>query len=262
MKTYEEMARSVMEKAQRHRRKQKRTMISVISSVAVFAVCLTAAFAVWGEDSGIWNMSGEDTWQPRLVLRCSATEFRNQEGLLEDVVSPLEFMLRVRDIRGMTPEQVNLVLEEEENYKDQWWQGEDGLQGERSYTRWGTDNAYISLFYNEFLYLAVSDFEQVKDFTVKTTETGSATVVPYPYIDSQDEGVTDAVKTGIHINWSLSDYTIDEIEKNPEIKLSEIKDTVSVSVEFEDGTTETAVIDITVDDEGQVYVTNKGIFVN
>lgn len=261
MKTYEEMTQSVMEKAQQHRIKQKRAIFSVVSLVAVFAVCLTAVFAVWGENFGIGNMSGADTWQPRLILRCSATEFRNQEGLLEGVVSPLEFMLRVRDIRGMSQEQVTLALEEEENYKNQWWQGEDGLQGERSYTRWGTDNAYISLFYNEFLYIAVSDFEQVKDFTVETTQTGCATVVPYPYVDSQDAEATDAVKTGIHINWSPSDYTIDKIEDDPELKLSEIKDTVSVSVLFKDGTTETLIVEITVDDEGLVYVTNKGIVV-
>lgn len=43
------------------------------------------------------------------------------------------------------------------------------------------------------------------------------------------------------------------------VMAEELTDTITVTVEFTDGTKEIAVIEITVDDDGQIYGTFKGV---
>ena len=181
-----------------------------------------------------------------------------EKEMVEDVVVPLDFLIRVRDIRRVyTDEERKKIMAEEAAINKELLASASGPQGEKGSTRWGSENSIVSLVQNEFLYLAVSDYEQVEDMSVETTEAGGATVVPYPYEVKAPDGSVTTIKTGIHINWTLSDGTINRIDENPDMPLSEICDTVVVTVKFRDGITEQVVIDLTVDDAGQIYVTHR-----
>ena len=118
-------------------------------------------------------------------------------------------------------------------------------------TSWRTDKTLVSTIYAGSFYLTVDDYAQVRDVSVTTTGIGDASINS---VDYYEESLSD----GVGITWFLSDEGVDMIEKDPELKLSELTDTVTVTVEFNDGTKEIAIIDITVDEEGQIYGTFQG----
>ena len=61
------------------------------------------------------------------------------------------------------------------------------------------------------------------------------------------------------MNWSVSDRFAHEFEKNSKYRLETIRDTITVTIYYENGATETLIFDITVNEEGQLFVTQRGI---
>jgi hypothetical protein len=55
-----------------------------------------------------------------------------------------------------------------------------------------------------------------------------------------------------YVDWYLNHEVLIE---DPDMPLSSIRDSLEVTITYEDSTTERIVIDITIDDEGQVYAT-------
>ena len=259
MKTYEEMTRSVLEKGKKCRARRKKNWMCGATVAAMLCLILSAGFLYGGKN-------GITPTQQTIALQKGVSRLQvfyagnaTQQEMVEDVVTPLDFLIRVRDIRRVyTEEERNAIMREENAINKEILASASGPQGEKGSTRWGSENTIVSLVQNEFIYLAVADYDQVLNMSVETTEAGCATVVPYPYEKIDPDGAVIEKATGIHINWSLSDTTVNRIDADPDMKLSGICDTVTVTVGFKDGTTETVMIDITVDDAGQIYVTHKG----
>lgn len=258
MKTYEEMTRSVLEKEKKCRARRKKNILYGASLAAVLCLILSAGFLYGGKNEIIPTEQTIELKKSVSRLQVFYAGNAEQEEMVEDVEAPLDFLIRVRDIRKIrNAEQRAEIMGEEKQINQKAVASATGPQGEKGYTCWGSENSIVSLVQNEFLYLAVSDYEQVEDMSVETTEAGAATVVPYPYEVKAPDGSVTTIKTGIHINWTLSDATINRIDENPDMPLSEICDTVVVTVKFRDGITEKVVIDLTVDDAGQIYVTHR-----
>lgn len=262
MKTYKEMTESVVMKAKAEQKRRSRTVGIIASAAVVVCFICTVAVALQGQMTDGTAKAGT-LRESRLVLMCAAAEFEQEEALVEGVITPLKYLVRVRDIRGVVLEAERAEIDREEAaINKELLSAQSGAQGEKGSTRWGSKNTIVSLVQNEFLYIMVADYEQVLDMSVKTTDAGCATVVPYPYERTDENGAVTKVDTGIHINWSLSDATINRIDADPDMKLSEISDTVTVTVNFKDGTTETVKIELTADDEGHIHVTHKGTVVS
>ena len=272
MKTYEEMTRSVLEKGKKCRARRKKNIMLGASVTAVMALVLSAGFLLGGngnpaaaEQTAALKETGKTVALKEKVSRLQLFYAGNttREEITTEVVTPLDFMIRVRDIRKVrNAEQRAEILEEEKRINRQVTESAVGPQGEKGFTCWGSENSIVSLVENEFLYIAVADYSQILDMSVKTTEAGCATVVPYPYEMTGPDGTVTKVDTGIHVNWSLSDVTINRIDEDPDMKLSAICDTVTVTVNYKDQTTETVVLALTVDDAGQIYVTHKSTTVS
>ena len=61
------------------------------------------------------------------------------------------------------------------------------------------------------------------------------------------------------LDCSLGDYTTRNIfVANPETPLSTLRDTFTVTINYKNGTKEIVIIDVTVDDNGQIYMTQRG----
>ena len=250
MKTCEEMANAVMNRARKCRAQRKKRILRTISVAAVFLLLLTAGMYWDRKESG-----GETARSPRLVVMCAAAEYEEQTKLSANMEKPLKFLIRVRDIRDVKryADYVDILAEEAAFREDIWSEQTDGdLQTNNQYTRWGDENAIISLIYKGFLYLKLDDYNQIQDISVYTMDAGVATISDYTV---QDE---DIQEKGIGINWSLSDATVEKLCKDPQMPLSDIHDTIRVRVQFKDGLVEIMVIELSVDDEGQIYVKLQG----
>lgn len=246
MKTCKEMTQAVLEKAGCRRRRNRQ----IGATVAALLLFCTAVFA-----SAVGRDTQRQTMQPRLVVMCSAAEYTQGTPIASGVERPLNFLIRVRDLRGIHYyRDVVKILEEEAQFREELLgqENENGIKPDSQYIRWQDENAMISLIYRGFLYIKVEDYSAVQTVTIETTETGKATTGIYSYEEGEE------IKKGISILWRLSDATVERICQDPQMKLSAISDTIRVKVLFQDGTTEIAVIELTANDEGQIYVRHKG----
>lgn len=246
MKTCKEMTQAVLKEAKRRRKRNGR----IAATVAACVILCTAVFA-----SVMAGNAPGQTAQPRLVVMCSAAEYTQGTPIASGVEKPLNFLIRVRDLRGIHYyRDVVKILQEEARFREELLGKEDenGIKPDSQYIRWQDENAMISLIYRGFLYIKVEDYDAVQNVSLETTQAGEATTGIYSYEEGGE------FKKGISILWRLSDAMVEQISQDPQMKLSAISDTIRVKVTFRDGTTEIAVIELTADDEGQIYVRHKG----
>ena len=62
-----------------------------------------------------------------------------------------------------------------------------------------------------------------------------------------------------YLDWGISSELAQSIREDPTIPLESIRDTITVTIYYENGATETLIFDITVNEEGQIFVTQRGI---
>ena len=251
MKSYEQMAESVLMREKIERAAQKKRRGKIVT-VAV-CMCLTAMVVFFG---GMTKriVDGGDVRDPRVSVFCvTANAAEQRQKMIESETLPYNAVLRVRDITGLGPEELNALRNADKEYAKQ-------LAGENSFDYggldWGmtnrtTDQVMVSAICVGSFYMTVDDYAQIQDVTATTTQIGHASQYHTNYYDASQ-------KDGIGISWALSETGVDMIEENPSMPLSQIKDTVTVTVEFKDGTKEIVIIDITVDDDGQIYGTFRG----
>lgn len=259
MKSFEEMTQSVLNRAKEQRSAQKRRNRNIIVAAAACICSLTLAIVV-----GIKFYSPTPTDQtsdtsiapnaiPKITLLTAAINTDSPQELVQDIVMPFNMKLRVRDIRGLTKQEADQVRFEE---RTSGAASETLVPADGIVIQYGTNTAVITLIYNGKFYLILDDYAQVQDMSVTTTSAGTATLT-HGHYKADDETVHRATL----IKWMLSNATVDKITENPTMKLSEIRDTLTVTIKLKDGNTATVDLELTVDDDGKVYITQRGITV-
>ena len=251
MKSYEEMTNAVLFRAKEEKAAQKHRRRKALA--AAFCVCFTG-LAVFAGVVAARQPDMEENRKTRISL-FSVTAYAAEQPLqmMKGGTVPYNAVLRIRDIAGLSVSEVQELQNTDKEYADRMAKHNPEKQGELNWsvTSWRTDKTLVSTIYAGSFYLTVDDYAQVRDVSVTTTGIGDASINS---VDYYEESLSD----GVGITWFLSDEGVDMIEKDPELKLSELTDTVTVTVEFNDGTKEIAIIDITVDEEGQIYGTFQG----
>ncbi len=279
MKTYHEMTESVLQKADKEILKKERRRRNGVC-IAASGLCLALLLTVLGmgveqppvvsptlpvDQPGL-SVDATDAPQPTEKAKVKITYLSNIEGqTTQETVSsgvsfPLNAMIRVRDVRGLSEEAVNTALQEEQTIVDEF-----RMPGEGGYGRWVNESVIISIVRNGSITLDFSDcspVKPVKDVKIETTRTGNVriggrlsamppegtTAVPYwPYM------------LEAYLGWQISSELAQSIREDPTIPLESIRDTVTVTIYYENGATETLIFDITVNEEGQIFVTQRGI---
>lgn len=250
MKSNEEMVRSVLERVKKARARQARIRTTVVSVAACFClVTLTVlgAAELWLPAQETTEATKQNCKSRLSVFSVNAAEYRI---LIEDVDFP-QGIIRVRDVSENTELEKVFIRRE--------MLAEGKAFGEGSWIRHGTrgetEDTIVVLTFAERLMVVPEDIEQVADYSATATNQQITNCSINPNRDPD----TGEIYRGIEIQWYPSAEFFDKLLENPkETKLSELKDTITVTVKFTDGSTESVVVDVNADDDGNIYMTKRG----
>lgn len=251
MKSYEEMTEDVLNRARKEkqiRQHRKNTVITMIAGMFCLCIAILGVLQFHMPDHHTSAQNVDRESRMSFILRCSAAQADTAE-LIKDMVVPCQSMIRICDVTGFS----------ETESEKAWTEAKDFAKGvfsnsaaDDSSSLWRSDTAIISLICDGRLELVVEDIAAVEDMIVTATEMGAAGLGAADYYEKNDS---------IVLYWTLSDAAIKQIEKDPGIKMSTLSNTLTVKVKFKDGTTESATIDIIINDDGYVYAAQRGITV-
>ena len=151
------------------------------------------------------------------------------------IATPLDYFVFYRNLRGLSKE-------ERDEISAQW----RAIQNEMK----NGDSGYsCSSFVGQDMILGTV----IKGRLGITSNRGKIRAVS---VTTVNKGIGDTgwgrVDDAFHVCWYLS---YEALIENRDMPLSSIRDSLEVTITYEDSTTERIVIDITIDDEGQVYAT-------
>ena len=275
MKTYREMTESVLQKAGAEIQKRERRLRNGVF-IAASGLCLALVLTVVGVGMGKTpevvptetnqqpNLSVDATQPVETQAKLKVTYLSDIEGqttqetVTAGVRIPLSAMVRVRDIRNLSKSDVDKVMEEERTF------GKEYLTGRGGYTSlYQGTGAVLSIFSNGSITLDLSECDPVKNVEIKSSNKGVVYGASGQMRELPPEG------TPIHsywpymleayIEWELPIEARNALNENPDLPLSFIEDTITVTIHYENGAIETLVFNITVNDEGQIFVSQRGI---
>ena len=142
-------------------------------------------------------------------------------------------MIFVRDLRGLNDEERSAA-------KKEWREFDEMMKaGAQTSCTYVGGNLVMGTYMKGFIGV-VSDQLEIRSISAHTV----------------NEGIGDYGMCGgpdvFGVSWFLSPNVLQD---DPSIPLSTIRDTLEVTVNYKDGTTETIFIDISMNDEGQVFAT-------
>lgn len=283
MKSYEKMTDSVLRKVQLRKEEQKRcnrTMVLTTLGICCFMLVIllvgSTCFSNWNISKGDAPIISEtgtpvvddavDELASRLTLLCAVPGESFAEVMEANITLPYKAEIRVWNISGMTEEQLlEKVLSEERAYKEQM---KAIYPEEFNYGRHRRDNVVVTTVSAGCFRMEFEDVQLVERIRATVTENGYLMAYPrsdYGCFSAQGEllGIdidgdnfrqTLAMKgnENLEMFWQISPLVADKINADPEINLTEIEDTITLIVNYTDGTEETIKVNISVDAQGQV----------
>ena len=282
MKTYEEMAQSVICRAKAHKAMRNRWIAGSVAAVLALCVCVGV----------LGNRSQNPTVQEPTVTQNLKMEprvtFLYAQGdtaseLKQGVKLPSHCELRVVDVSGMTDEEIKAIAQEEQEYADALTDAypDDKGPGWTQYSSNGYPGVYNDPLVATFIHsgqfiLKTQDWELVD--SIEATTKNSVLILPglsrtedidpfaYPQsrhylINKEEVNVSyylgKEYSGGIGMNMGLGSGVVWYLNDNP-IPLSQLSETFTFTFNFTDGTQETHTIDMIFNDDGQIYTLYKG----
>lgn len=177
MKTYEQMTQSVLDKAKTQKAAQRRRN-NCLGLVAAGLCCIVLTITLFGRqktpdipqtDLSVSSTDSIDTAKPRIVLLCAASDKEEPKVMEERVITPYQAELRVRDITGMTEEQIHKIGEEEATYISKMF---GTCSDNKAYGQYVLDNAFVTTISLGEFGIKLNDIDMVARLRVTTTENG------------------------------------------------------------------------------------------
>jgi hypothetical protein len=199
------------------------------------------------------------------VYFLTATEEGTELAPLQaNMTLPWDHVFHVRDLKGLTQEQIHEVVEEENQAQKDFIEKYDGLIGEGRYDTYYSRNAvvrYYSAGMASLILLNNSQIERVDREATGVLRVGSKNLALQEDYTFGKDGYAVTVPGGslrIYLDCGMTEETRKIFEENPETPLSTIRETITITIHYKNGTKEIVVIDVTVDDDGQIYMTQRG----
>lgn len=281
--------------AERNRR--RKTILAIAASGLCLALVLVAVGAFWKAPAGTDNTNPTismknpttapaqpevtEPTQQELPLYTGQVYFlnANREGtdltpMQANMTVPVNSMFRVRSLQGMTDSEAEKVIEEEKAFqtafKEKYGNSDGGsymmhVMGGFSIDDWkDAYRAVVQYLSGGKASLILLDASKINDFDVETTGAinvygGYGTYNQDVTIGEGEAAVT--IPEGcfrIYLHLSLGDKMVKIFKEDPDTPLSTLNDTITVTINYKNGAKEIIVIDVTVDDEGYVYMTQRG----
>lgn len=262
MKTYNEMTESVLKLAKARaaaQKRKRRKIFGLVGATTCVALVLVAAIVAKRMErptvSAPQETESNETTPPAAqrndatVVLLSTVDGQQVEDFLKPgVATPTEWLIRVRDIRGLSEAERKKALREEEDFADALWEkNKPNWKAFKSTTR--HSNTIISHICTGCLSVTFDDLSLISSMDVETTGTGT--------IFRSSWSAWTEPRGGIQLDWVFSSETRKILDKEPETPLSTFEDTIVLTVNYKDGSQKIFTFYITLNDEGQVFVTQK-----
>lgn len=295
MKSYDEMAQSVLVRAEKERIVQKRRNRNIVLSVIAGVCCLTCAILVGmrlnapeAQDPMLNNVTvsqdkipSNDTL-PQDEMPSDATVPSVDEiigieppdletgpiqygtdgiallttfsdgsyvQMMENVRTPVYGQFRIRDVRGLTVEEIGKVRSEEKATAEAIFAKTKGT--DHSFCQYSSNGAIITMLFAGRTGVMIEDFTLVEDVSITTTGVGDLVFSTAIYNNSNARLY--------EVTWLPSDETDQIIYEDPTVKPSQFRDTITFTITYKDGSVKTVIVDISFDDEGMAYIVQREI---
>ena len=292
MKSYEEMTRSVLDKAQICKAAQKRRNSGVVIVAAcVCCAVLTVTLAVQkdrqpGADIKLEasttvsqnepsEVVGVDAVSPRLVLLCAPSRNDTPRVMEEKIKIPYNGELRVSDISGMTEEEKRQLGKEEAAYIENLW---GDFANESGFGRYMLDNVMVTTISVGEFGIRLDAMDMVSRIRVSVTENGS--IISYPRVEgcktsaytfeddqqliididgeSLKESLAQNGRDTLGLFWNISPWSVTKLDKDPDMDLSQFSDRITITIDYTDGRVEETTVLMLVDSNGQISAMLEG----
>ena len=199
------------------------------------------------------------------VFFLTATEEGAALGPVQgNMTFPIAHMFRIVDLREMTAEEKYKAKMEAVELEDEFRKQYGKLRGEGHYGTYSSEKVIIQQFSAGFASVVILDNSQVDSVEKETTgvfNLGDSRAIHYEDVTlgQGEHAVTlPAGSKRLFLTLSMSLETQETYVTDPSTPLSNLSDTITVTIHYKNGTKEIVMIDITVDDNGQVYMTQRG----
>jgi len=283
MKTYEEMTSSVLQRATAgiaERNRRRKTILTVTATGLCLALVLAAVGVFWDVPAGV-----NDPTQPTISMEnptttpteediivhtgnvyfLTATEERAELTPMQaNMTLPWDHIFHVRSLKGMTEEELLEAIEEEHLAQIAFREKYGAVIGEGRYDTYYSKNAVVRYYSAGMASLILLNNSQIE--RVDREATGVLRVGDKNLALQEDhtfgEGAYAVTVPGgslrIYLDCGMTEQTRKIFEENPETPLSTIRETITITFHYKNGTKEIVVIDVTVDNDGQIYMTQRG----
>ena len=267
----------------------RKKMLIRVACAACAVLVLTVAGLLWWAPTGV-----TDPTQPTISMENPTTPPTTQQGTTEptqedtivqtgnvyfltataesaeltpvqaNMILPWDHMFYVRNLKGATEEERLDAIEEERLAQIAFHEKYAVRIGEGRYSTYYSENAVIRYYIAGRASLILLNDAQIESVDRETTGVldvgGRYSVLQEDYTIGKGEYAV-TIPGGsrqIYLDCNMTEGTRKIFEENPETPLSTIRDTVTITINYKNGTREIVMIDITVDDNGQVYMTQRG----
>jgi hypothetical protein len=259
----------------------RKKMVIRVAWAACALLVLTAIGLFWKAPAGVIdptqptismeNPTTAPTTQPDIIVHTgnvyflTATEERAELTPMQaNMTLPWDHIFHVRSLKGMTEEELLEAIEEEHLAQIAFREKYDAVIGEGRYSTYYSENAVIRYYIAGRASLILLNDAQIESVDRKTTGVlsveGRYSTLREDYTVGKGEYAV-TIPGGsrrIYLDCNMTEETRKIFEENPETPLSTIRDTVTITINYKNGTKEIVMIDITVDDNGQIYMTQRG----
>ena len=177
---------------------------------------------------------------------------------------PVDNIIRIRNLRGLSEAEKKQAIAEENAFMEEFKE-QRRLFGEGYGEFYPEGDVLIMRASCGFASILILDGSQIESVTRESTGilgTGQSKIVYHKdctYGEGENALTIPAGSVRYQLDCSLGDYATRNIFiTNPDTPLSSLRDTFTVTINYKNGTKEIVVIDVTVDDNGQIYMTQRG----
>lgn len=308
MKTCEEMAQSVIHRAKAHRAVMKRRILTVTASVLCICCIGLGAFVMIGPapaepvphlQQTIPTNTPEPVTQPQQTVPTNTTvpedtpivedppvvpntsritflsaNSNDTVELYKDVKLPLHMEMRAKDLRGLTKEEQEAIIQAEKAYAESVIRSYPGINGYNGqgyqWSQYSMTNTVVTTIVAGHIIIGVDDLFSIESIYL---ETGGAIQLCYVNALEEDEDLYDEWRYfvdgtdlsgcyfsngGIAISWMPDGFDLSALDEDPPIDLSKFSDTITVVATFKDGVVEKHQIDIVITEDGQTSAIYRG----